>query len=74
MKRVCFQVRERNENISQLSSQIEDAIRKIDDEIENFDCKEICTGNSNASILESNETKSVLLIFGLIIFYGMLRK
>lgn len=61
-----------NAKIKQMSFELEQAIMKCDTFIEGFECAEICTGKTKKSFLESNESKSVLLILGLIVFYGAL--
>ena len=40
---------------------------------ENFECNDICTkSNERTSLFESEEIKNILLIFALILFYGLL--
>lgn len=61
--------------IEHMCSRLEQAIKKCDkDIVEGFECQEICTGKSNKSVLDSNETKSLILIVSLIIFYGLLKR
>ena len=54
------------------SSRIKRSNHLRSSEIENFDCDEICTG-SKKSVFETNESKNIILLFGLIFFYYIVR-
>lgn len=63
-----------NAKIEQMSSSLEQAIINCDTSIEGFECAEICTGKQKKSFIESNESKSIMLVLGLIIFYGVINR
>lgn len=57
-----------------LGNAIRNESKKSTDEsdIEGFDCEEICTGKKK-NAFETNESKNIILIFGLILFYYFIR-
>ena len=76
-RRFCINI-SKKPNI-ELCKKLKEAIDKcpepeVFDDVEGFDCQEICTGESDKTFLESNETKNILLIFSLICFYLFIKK
>lgn len=64
-----------------LKSMLNIAIAKCPDSIpttssllENFDCNQICSKKKEKTLFEMDETKNLLLLFGLIVFYSYIRK
>lgn len=41
---------------------------------ENFDCNQICSKPKEISLIEMNETKNMLFLFGLILFYALIKR
>lgn len=66
----------KNSSIETMSAKLVHAIKQTQTQsqvIEGFDCDQICTGSSKKGILETNEIKNVMLIFGLIVFYFVIK-
>ena len=42
--------------------------------MENFDCNQICSKSKEKTLFEKVETKNLLLLFGLILFFAYIRK
>ena len=78
----CFCIDISKKPTSEMCRKLKEAINKCpestdsdsDSDVEGFDCQEICTGESNKSFLDSNETKNILLIFSLICFYLFMKR
>jgi len=76
-RKVCFNIDTyvNDSSIEHMSNLLQNEINEQvaqnthDSKIEGFDCDEICTGKPKTNIYESNESKNIMLIFGLIVFY-----